>query len=285
MDECTAQLKEEIVKPSINENVIKQHALLKEIGLTSSSNYELINERMKAVASAQQYADYLERKRAFIENAIKVFGRSIMLVNLDDFEALLHKYGLICGTLDQYIGVIPSENIEEIAMATAKMRTLRTSFDREDVKLYKEFLSLQRINSLEVDTPSWSDEYEVIEKYIRKNASKILTFPFASDFVPDNSWQTHKTFELLTGQYGFDPDRVKNVRALCTYINAGTFLIAAPIKDIKQKNDFVIERKVYPEDPFVFSITNFGVLIFSKWGKESEDVILDKYSQMLHLNK
>ena len=52
-------------------------------------------------------------------------------------------------------------------------------------------------------------------------------------------------------------------------------LIAAPVSDMK--NPFKISERIQTEDPFVFSISKHGVIIFSAWGDEGNDELVQKY--------
>ena len=39
-------------------------------------------------------------------------------------------------------------------------------------------------------------------------------------------------------------------------------------------------REIRTSDPFICSLTPFGVMIFSKWGDEAQDEIIKRYEQL-----
>lgn len=182
----------------------------------------------------------------------------------ESFTHLLQKYNLKCGTLDHYIGEIPSINVYEIAEA-------------QDV--------LNRINEENVFSNTLGDDarVEIIKHITVKERNDIVPYDYGRVFLANrNAGITAR--ELLRDHQGLVEImpflHVRNkfgssfdVEAKCRPLERNELLIAAPAQEMKQVYTESVEH-IRSEDPFVFQFTPYGVVIFSKWGEEAEDEAL-----------
>lgn len=185
----------------------------------------------------------------------------------DTFTRLLQKYNLKCGTLDHYIGEIPSLNVDEIAEVQDKLNSIgegnvfsNTLEGDAKVEIIKHLTV--RVRMVE-ESFLWGTYKTDANKNKKANIllgdhqGLIETMPFRH--VRNN----------FNSQY----DTETESRPL----EHNELLIAAPAQEMKQVYTESIEH-VRSEDPFVFQFTPYGVVIFSKWGEEAEDEVLSNES-------
>ena len=163
----------------------------------------------------------------------------------ETFTSLLRKYNLKCGTLDHYIGEIPSINVYEIAEAQDTLNRIAGE------NVYS--------NTLKIGT-----KVQIIE-HISVRAENALF----SSFYGDNGLIETMPFLHVRQKFGSFLDVKTESRPL----ERNELLIAAPAQEMKQVYTESVEH-IRSEDPFVFQFTPYGVVIFSKWGEEAEDEAL-----------
>ena len=156
-----------------------------------------------------------------------------------DFVTLLQKYNLVCGRFDEYEGDIPYEKLEEIA----------------DVKRLLEM---------------YKDDNPYSNKYTNENTIGYMPGRmyrdegWVSDRVPIE--EIRRDSYDKTSRYPFYNPNLKE-------LDNRELFIAAPAQDMKgRKLNYHIESK----DPFVFQLFPYGVVIFSKWGDEANDPMLEE---------
>ena len=181
----------------------------------------------------------------------------------ETFTRLLQKYNLKCGTIDHYIGEIPSINVYEIAEAQDTLNRIAGE------NVYS--------NTLKIDT-----KVQII-KHISVRAENAFFSSFYEDTNPsEKNKDTHVS--ALLGDNGlietmpFLHVRQKfgaffDVKTESRPLERNELLIAAPAQEMKQVYTESVEY-IRSEDPFVFQFTPYGVVIFSKWGEEAEDEAL-----------
>ena len=181
----------------------------------------------------------------------------------ETFTSLLRKYNLKCGTLDHYIGEIPSINVYEIAEVQDKLN----SIGEENVFS----------NTLEDDA-----KVEII-KHLTVKVRRELSSGFAGTYLIDVN-KGKKAHILLGDHQGLIETmpflHVRNkfkgqddIETESRPLERNELLIAAPAQEMKQVYTESVEH-IRSEDPFVFQFTPYGVVIFSKWGEEAEDEAL-----------
>jgi hypothetical protein len=181
----------------------------------------------------------------------------------ETFTSLLRKYNLKCGTLDHYIGEIPSINVYEIAEAQDTLNRIagenvfsNTLEGDVKVEIIKHLTVRVRI---EEGYSPWGVYKTDVNKdkkahiLLEDHQGLIETMPFLHVRNKFNGWDDVKTKSRP--------------------LERNELLIAAPAQEMKQVYTESVEH-IRSEDPFVFQFTPYGVVIFSKWGEEAEDEAL-----------
>lgn len=238
----------------------KEYKRLVSIGLGNSKNALILKEKIDEVFNYNKEIDDFNKRQEHIKNtirfiglAISYFNNKIVLVRYDDFVSLLVKYNLYCGLMQQYQGTVPGDEIDSIADVAAKLNHLFESYD------------------LERD-----------ERFLRDSIEPGCIYDtYRCKETPQDVLETFSHIPIITNL---------NSREMSEHIgfswekSYGRMFIAAPKKDFSFYPEFDVKAsKIEPVDPFVFSITKYGVLIYSMWGEESEDEMLVKYKSLLNI--
>lgn len=181
----------------------------------------------------------------------------------ETFTSLLRKYNLKCGTLDHYIGEIPSINVYEIAEAQDTLN--RIAGENVYSNTFEIGMKVKIIEHISVRA-----EYALFNSFHgHTNPSKKNKDTHASALLGDNVLIETMPFLHVRQKFGSFLDVKTESRPL----ERNELLIAAPAQEMKQVYTESVEH-IRSEDPFVFQFTPYGVVIFSKWGEEAEDEAL-----------
>ena len=181
----------------------------------------------------------------------------------ETFTSLLRKYNLKCGTLDHYIGEIPSINVYEIAEAQDTLN--RIAGENVYSNTLEIGIKVQIIEHISVRADS-----DFLSRYYERVWSpKMNKDTYASALLDDNGLIETMPFLHVRQKFSAFSDVKTESRPL----ERNELLIAAPAQEMKQVYTESVEH-IRSEDPFVFQFTPYGVVIFSKWGEEAEDEAL-----------
>lgn len=268
------EMKKQVEEVSLPVEMQSELELLRTTGLTNSRN-------MQALTDAENHVNKINEERKMTAERIKLiqllhkhYGKDVMLMRLEDFMALLDKYNLSCGFLSDYTGSIPRKNLEEIAkgkMFLDKLNPLdkmRETWSEAQMLLDQ---SLQRygINNegvcidyeeglfLRNNIDRWHYVVECTKEYIKEHPD-IHRFPFVK--AKDKFF-----YSMITTHYSMSSATTRQ-------------LIAAPAQEMN--NAPKIRERIRTEDPFVFSVAKQGVIIYSTWGDEGNDELVQKYRKI-----
>lgn len=272
------EMKKQVEAVSLPVEMQSELELLRATGLTNSRN-------MQALADAEQRVNRINEERQMTADRIRLiqllhkhYGPDVMLMRLEDFMAVLDKYNLVCGTLNDYTGTIPRKNLEEIARAQKFCEDVKSvSLDYSEYhkvfgheyyyKLWNERIKnnpnlRQKKDDLEFIGENMN-KYKVIKEYT-KNFKKEA--PYDIDRFPLKS--THDSFgneSVFSGDHRLGGE-------------VHRLLIAAPAQEMNNAPKLV--ERIRTEDPFVFSVAKQGVIIYSAWGDEGNDELVQKYRKI-----
>lgn len=253
---------------TVPESVRQEYEVLKELGFINSKNAEMTGRIVRYVNDSNKKHEENIEALHFMKKAWETFGKDVMVVRYDHFFELLKKYNLVCGSFDRYTGTIPPENLVQIAQA---MDSLSKHFNMV------EFFVPIRYGNLRIGY-NWSkldfsrfDLYPV-ESYVRElipiNFSAINRESFAHEIY---SYQRYHDYEYMD----------------IKHLNAHYCFIAAPAQEMKEAYVMRAQRtrqleleRVRTYDPFICSLTKYGVMIFTKWGNEAQDDIIKRYEEL-----
>lgn len=115
--ECTALI------PLKENNVSTKYSELVKLGLENSANAKILKKQLdninyynNTILKAQELLKYLKD----VNNCL---GNSVILVNTSTFYELCRKYNLSIGLLQDFTGVIPAQNLNELMDISNKLHT------------------------------------------------------------------------------------------------------------------------------------------------------------------
>lgn len=182
--------------------------------------------------------------------ARKAYGNNTLLIPYDKFAELCERYGLTCGCIEDYTGDVPDENLMEIL-----------SMGNEPKDEIKDYVS-KLYPVTEVRHPFLSDHEHVVT--IKKKLDK---FPFYLEFL----------MEGVLGKFKFvDGDCITAGLISLIHKDPVHFFIVAPEEMFNERYKIT---HILPKDPFICAHTQYGMLVFTRWGEEANDEIIKRFEQ------
>lgn len=262
-------LKTEIDSIIVPPHITKELKELDELGLRNTTNAKVLRRIVDEAEGINSRRQFNINALKFLDAAIDKFGENIVLISYDKFFELLKKYNLVCGVCEEFQGTIPDKNLEDIKRAHRVLEN-----EPEDGIISKGFVKHIRIRSVRLV----SDHLPKIQNLV----DIISHFPF----MVEGSFLSGG-YKAATGVFKDDHDHLYYTVFNCSggrlwaYGQPEKLYIVAPVNEMKPVID--IKITTVPEDPFVVSLTKFGVLIHTMWGVESKDAILEKYKGLTDL--
>lgn len=261
MMETLKQQVEEVFLPA---EVAEELDILRSVGLTNSRNMQALADAEKRVNDVNEMRRRNAECLKLVRYLRKHYGEDCMLMSLEDFMALIEKYNLSCGFLNDYSGSIPKKNLRDIKRASEFLKDLG-SYEDPLANLQQALFettnkTVNESRPEKVFLASYIKKYERIiecdKEYAAENPD-VVRFPFVEK-TPYSSYIFGKPYRT-----SYDSSRL---------------LIAAPAQEI---NTLVkISERIRTEDPFVFSVAKQGVVIYSAWGDEGNDELVQKYRRI-----
>lgn len=212
----------------------------------------------------------------FIDDVHKYFGQNTLVISLKDFIYLINKYNLTCGEFSDFTGRIPDDKALEIKEARDKILKL----DDSDLFCYK----YKKVVENYVHKNLYLIDVDSIEMYYLNN----IRDDFRKHSLQNSTIKSLTSFPFLVGKSGCiytnmfreymktvfneDTDTIKNIS---THLIDNFMFICAPTNEMNTKTKKVFTK--ITTDPFICSLTSEGVVIYSMWGEESKDEVLNKY--------
>ena len=230
-----------------------EYARLCGLGLGNSANAKFLKDRIRDINAynrniikARELLDYIKIMNEFL-------GDSVILVSRDSFYKLCHKYKLSIGLLEQFTGVIPDANLKEFSDIKYKMDHY-SGYVKLDTN--KHIVEIQRIYN-------FSDKSDFsIRKYFDNNFN-IISYPAYIYDMGDIEEFKNKEW-------------AKKVSLSVRYTRRDDIFIACPKSNLQEKV-VIVSHAV---DPIIFQYCPYGVLIYTRWGNESEDKVLEAYKKL-----
>lgn len=235
--------------PLKENNVSTKYSELVKLGLENSANAKILKKQLdninyynNTILKAQELLKYLKD----VNNCL---GNSVILVNTSTFYELCRKYNLSIGLLQDFTGVIPAQNLNELMDISNKLHNNASRLH----------INYQTVNRISNYSGGKSDSYvkERLEYYLiycKYIHIAYLILVYAENFT-EEKWADHVFVDYVT------PDN---------------FFIACPKFNLKERP--VIISK--PIDPIIFQYCPFGVLIYTMWG---EDKVFEEYKKLNNL--
>lgn len=205
------------------------------------------NAEFKAYSDASAARNALKNTLKILLKARQIYGPNTLLIPMKQFLQICKKHNLVLGTFDEYTGDIPVEKLQEI-------KRLR------EVYRMKEHNAGYKVTTI-TKTGSGSsvslEEYQVFNKHFDKRFP-ILKGPF-TPFSRDVKFLDNYTdtfyfmrFEVISSYY---------------FIAAPKEMMSGKIQEVYEPN----------KDPIIWGLAGDNVLIFTRWGEEANDEVIQRY--------
>lgn len=224
-------------------------------------------ELIKRNADFNQAVQSSIKALQLIKEVQEYFGPNTIVVKRSDFVEILKKYNLVCGMFENYTGVVPDKNAREIEDALNKIQLLGDSTNKK--LLYEAYHKYRTYYIKEIVV--FRHDYEV-----PKNEKRLLDlFPFALCNRDAYSYDSEIIFYLANN--GIKLENVNNINK-----ERVNMFICAPANEMNNSKNKVKFSVFTPrtDDPFICSLTPYGVVIHSMWGREAEDEAIRKYKAL-----
>lgn len=313
-----ADIQQEIERKEVPATIAQDAALLSEFGLTSSKNAVIAKNLEKGVAAHNKEYDRKKATIAFMSDVWAKFGNEAMVVRYDHFFKILEKYDMVCGSFDRYTGGIPQEALN--VLSSLKELWRKGQFSQEyglplnyaktfifrdescdivhlrnraripmcvsDETVMKQISNLCFIKDLGVDEPRGLESINDA-LFIAAPAADMKPLKMEIKFDKDSvsmrraiiDEDRNRTYDdIIYHDYSTMKNRAirKEEERLQSIIEKSNIARYCEIDFIKTQP--LPERKLY--DPFICSLTPYGVLIHAKWGAEAEDATIKRYEQL-----
>lgn len=218
----------------------------------SKKEYKEKNEEYLKMKSISDKA-----KEAFrlLVDVHKDFNDAIILP-FDQFQYLCDKYSLKCGSFADYKGDMPDWVIDYVE----RLSEINNSYSKDWYYCLQTLFPVEKVHI----TSTWTD-YEKNKEV----ADIIYNFPFVfrhNKIV----YGTRFTHPNIKGEY-------HNVNLeLDINKNRTRFFICAP-KHMMEDGVKILKSN---KDPFICSYTNYGILIFARWGEEANDQLIQRMERI-----
>ena len=256
---------------SKDENGLDTFKLITDLGFVNSSvvkkRNEIISRNKNFNQSVQQACKSLE----FIKSISEYFGEGTILVKRDDFVHIIRKYGLAAGNFEDYTGIVPAKNLLEIDEAMKKVQNLMDGNNSKFAILKDAYKYMTvRINDIMYDSDDdkisrpvrrYLNSFPLVlcSSYYSDSSEVIAINEYLSDYIPERE---------LKKVYRYKRNRLDHF---------GMFITAPREEMMNASRGLRFIQK--PKDPFICSLVPYGVVIYSRWGKEAEDESLARYDQ------
>lgn len=274
------RIKMNVEKASLPVNVSKEKELLESLGLTGSKNMQVIKEAEAKINVHNTIIEENIKITKIMDEMYKAFGKNTFYIPMKDFTAILDKYNLSVGRLEDYKGTIPEANIAEIAKAKEVIDNFSknakimhydkptTEVDYEEKEYFDYEASRYRTKLVRIERPGY--EYTRMRDLYPTLYFSLQSWHRLLSVRVNNDKESFKRFPMIKPSemdWFYQIDREKH-----------TLLIAAPVQEMDTL--YEINEKIITDDPIVFSTVGNGVIIYSMWGDEGNDEVLKKYQDL-----
>jgi hypothetical protein len=244
--------------------------LVSRLGFTNTKPIVERRELIKRNADFNQAVLASIKALQLIKEVQEYFGPNTIVVKRSDFVEILKKYNLVCGRFENYTGVVPDKNAKEIDDALNKIQALvekkMTPYNQE--LLYEAYHKYRTFYIKEV---TFYRSYE-----LPKDRKRLLDlFSFALCNRDAYSYDGEVILDLANN--GIKLDYVNSLNK-----EEVNMFICAPANEMNNSKNKVKFSVFTPrtDDPFICSLTPYGVVIHSMWGREAEDEAIRKYKAL-----
>ena len=237
--------------PLDEDNLSSEYNKLVNLGLKNSANAKIIKRQLDNINYHNKAIVKAEKLLKYMKVINELLGDSVILVSTSAFYELCHKYNLSIGRLQDYTGVVPAANLEELARIKYEL-----SNKYYELRINENIWRVTGVHNYS----GYSNE--LIQKSLDATFSifKVDIGWEIKDFFKNQSWADHVVFKR-------------------TCVDKNCFFIACPKSNLQEKT-VIVSHAV---DPIIFQYCPYGVLIYTMWGEEAEDKVFEEYKKLNNL--
>ena len=245
--------------PLKEDNISAKYSELVKLGLKNSANAKVLKKQLDNINYYNDTILKAQELLKYLKDVNNLLGNSVILVNTSTFYELCRKYKLFIGLLQDFTGVIPAQNLNELMDISNKLRTNDNAFK---LRINYQIVRVNKISNYSKRSDSYIKER--LEYYF--NILQMATYRMSDvSLCNDKNFKKEKWAEHVSVDIdGVAPD---------------DFFIACPKSNLQERP--VIMSK--PIDPIIFQYCPFGVLIYTMWGDEAEDKVFEEYKKLNNL--
>ena len=227
--------------PLKEDNISAKYSELVKLGLKNSANAKVLKKQLDNINNYNNTILKAQELLKYLKDVNNCLGNSAILVNTSTFYELCRKYNLSIGLLQDFTGVIPAQNLNELMNISNKLNT-----DNNASRLRINYRTAQ-VNKISNYNSKKSDSYvkERLEYYfniLQIDTYRLFDVPlyYIENFTKEE-WAEHVYIDI-------------------DYVTPDNFFIACPKSNLQEKP--IIFSK--PIDPIIFQYCPFGVLIYTE---------------------
>lgn len=246
--------------PLKEDNISAKYSELVKLGLKNSANAKVLKKQLDNINYYNNTILKAQELLKYLKDVNNLLGNSVILVNTSTFYELCRKYKLFIGLLQDFTGVIPAQNLNELMDISNKLRT-----NDNASRLHINY-QIVRVNNISNYSSKKSDSYikERLEYYF--NILQVHTYRMYD-------------ISLYHAENFTEEKWARRVFVDVDYVTPDNFFIACPKSNLQERP--VIVSK--PIDPIIFQYCPYGVLIYTMWGDEAEDKVFEEYKKLNNL--
>lgn len=156
--------------PLKENNVSTKYSELVKLGLENSANAKILKKQLDNISYYNNTILKAQELLKYLKDVNNCLGNSVILVNTSTFYELCRKYNLSIGLLQDFTGVIPAQNLNELMDISNKLHT-----DNNASRLHINYQTV-RVNRISNYSGGKSDSYvkERLEYYF--NILQVHTY-------------------------------------------------------------------------------------------------------------
>ena len=245
--------------PLKEDNISAKYSELVKLGLKNSANAKVLKKQLDNINYYNNTILKAQELLKYLKDVNNLLGNSVILVNTSTFYELCRKYKLFIGLLQDFTGVIPAQNLNELMDISNKLRTNDNAFK---LRINYQIVQVNKISNYSERSNSYVKER--LEYYF--NILQMATYRMSDvSLYNDKNFKKEKWAE--------------HVYVDIDWVASDDFFIACPKSNLQERP--VIMSK--PIDPIIFQYCPFGVLIYTMWGDEAEDKVFEEYKKLNNL--
>ena len=245
--------------PLKEDNISAKYSELVKLGLKNSANAKVLKKQLDNINYYNNTILKAQELLKYLKDVNNLLGNSVILVNTNTFYELCRKYKLFIGLLQDFTGVIPTQNLNELMDISNKLRTNDNAFK---LRINYQIVRVNKISNYSKRSDSYIKER--LEYYF--NILQMATYRMSDiSLYNDKNFKKEKWAE--------------HVYVDIDWVASDDFFIACPKSNLQERP--VIMSK--PIDPIIFQYCPFGVLVYTMWGDEAEDKVFEEYKKLNNL--